>query len=714
MSLLSDPEFLVHSLRLNYLRNVDDPYGPRLISLNPSFSSNPYIVAASFADVDRWPELSAPSSPPLSEDEADGTRIRHASGFPGATGLRYTQTILGPSRTGFMGMRTGDRRSGSARRSTRYAKRDEERNDDPPKEAGGGISSQLGSLSSDGEDLSAADDEDDFDDVGDIDNSIDMDGDEFDTHSHLSPVNECSTIEGMSSDASPFQSEKPIDSYFEMVTPPPVKTEDQSSDDRSPENPGDIAPVAADSPLDDLFARQEIVLNRPAKSALSSFLASSNTTNPFSDLYSSISGRGVPTSAATTITIFFPHAREPAGKPMELNVRKDATMEEVLGFALWNYWEEDWQPRLGEKDESDDTLSAVGWVLRIAEDDGEVDEDFPPPDRTGKISKFNFDVYAVLEATPIQIQQNKVLESKIQRSPSRVATKVKKPEGLTVAGLTIPGSSGPGTSAILGSTLGNSLFSSSLGPSPSYGPQMFLRIRVLDTADAVHISTTIPVSATMYMQEALEMVCRKRKLQNAKEYALLLGDMSILIPLDRTVASLQGKSDLMLVKRSMLPRLGVDVGRMTGKTTDPNASIFKSMSDVPEAQYSLAGDYTSAYKKYTVYRKMPMLVGRHERTLAIDGAYIHIMPSSNKAKVVFESGKTSSYHINSIIACQQSAKSSSSFRFIVHRDGGNKRYEFEAESPILANEIVQIIRGLKTMLERSGTINKSRRSKQVG
>ena len=30
------------------------------------------------------------------------------------------------------------------------------------------------------------------------------------------------------------------------------------------------------------------------------------------------------------------------------------------------------------------------------------------------------------------------------------------------------------------------------------------------------------------------------------------------------------------------------------------------------------------------------------------------------------------------------------------------------------DEIVQIIRGLKTMLERSGTINKSRRSKHAG
>ncbi|EIM82166.1 uncharacterized protein STEHIDRAFT_65385 [Stereum hirsutum FP-91666 SS1] len=348
--------------------------------------------------------------------------------------------------------------------------------------------------------------------------------------------------------------------------------------------------------------------------------------------------------------------------------------------------------------------------MRIAEDDGEVDEDFPPPDRTGRIAKFGFDFYAVLEATATQVQQNKILEAKIQRDPSRVTTKVKKLDAPTPGGLaaTAPG---PGTSAIFGSNLGTSIFSTSFGPSPIYGPQMFLRIRVLDTADAVHISTTIPVSSTMYMQESLELVCRKRKLQNPKEYALLLGDMSILIPLDRTVASLQGKSDLMLVKRSMLPHLGVDLGKTTGKTTDPNASIFTRMSEVPESQP--AADYTAAYKKYVVFRKMPMLVGRHERVLAIDGAYIHIMPSSNKAKAVFDSGKTSSYHINSIVACQQSAKSSSSFRFTVHRDGGNKRYEFEADNAKTANEIVQIIRGMKIALDRSSTIVKSRRSRQV-
>lgn len=68
------------------------------------------------------------------------------------------------------------------------------------------------------------------------------------------------------------------------------------------------------------------------------------------------------------------------------------------------------------------------------------------------------------------------------------------------------------------------------------------------------------------------------------------------------------------------------------------ASIFTRMSEVPESQP--AADYTAAYKvrplthfrpkltslyqKYVVFRKMPMLVGRHERVLAIDGAYIHV------------------------------------------------------------------------------------------
>jgi hypothetical protein len=63
---------------------------------------------------------------------------------------------------------------------------------------------------------------------------------------------------------------------------------------------------------------------------------------------------------------------------MALGVRKDASVEEVLGFALWSYWEEGWLPRLDEDPNVlEEKLSAVGWVLKIAEEDGEVDGDFP-------------------------------------------------------------------------------------------------------------------------------------------------------------------------------------------------------------------------------------------------------------------------------------------------------------------------------------------------
>ncbi|KAG6330141.1 hypothetical protein ID866_8948 [Astraeus odoratus] len=125
------------------------------------------------------------------------------------------------------------------------------------------------------------------------------------------------------------------------------------------------------------------------------------------------------------------------------------------------------------------------------------------------------------------------------------------------------------------------------------------------------------------MQEALELLCRKRRLANPKDYALILNDPNILIPLDRTVASLEGKRELTLVKRSMLPQLGIEPESRSARTTDPNASIFKRISDVPEMQLSGATDYTAAYKRYIVYRKTPML-SRQERTFAIDGVYIHL------------------------------------------------------------------------------------------
>ncbi|KAJ6632578.1 stress-activated map kinase interacting protein 1-domain-containing protein, partial [Mycena sp. CBHHK59/15] len=311
------------------------------------------------------------------------------------------------------------------------------------------------------------------------------------------------------------------------------------------------------------FVRKKVapLPNRPQRSVLTALLVSSGeSTNSFAELYAAVSGREE--GASTNVQVYFPLACAPKGHAMDLNVRKDATVEEVIGFALWTYWEEGWLPKLDEGMENAVgeklvmRLSTVGWIMRIAEEDGEVDDDFPPPDQVGKVAKFNAEAYAmpaqgellhsilecsVLSTVPV-VQQNQLIESKIQRHPSRVtaAKKQDKPSALAlaVAGSTLPGS------GVFGSALGASVpFSTSLGPTSGHGPQILLCIKIEDTPDTVHIGTTIPVSAGMYMQEVLEHVCCKTNAGRPESYALLLANDNtcILIPLDRTVASLQGK-----------------------------------------------------------------------------------------------------------------------------------------------------------------------------
>ncbi|KAK2459608.1 hypothetical protein APHAL10511_008363 [Amanita phalloides] len=812
MALITDTDFLIHNLRLSYLREVEDPYGPRLISLDPSYASNPYVVAASLADCDRWPELSFPSSPQISEDEAE-----RPSGFPGAR-LKYTQTIMG-DKTGGIGIRVNGKRISTSKRMsgivnqaeqpsvlsttapvalTDEAQEGEEETtpanfpqlnvqiqaptameETPitkatqfvPRFAGAAEmearrrarlaarrmpapgseplpSKTDADFSSSEEDADVLDDS--SSDFGDQGASID-DADEFDpefaatrtaityesasdfvsdtstsmsnasvpmsfSHTNGRQRPRLSPVEESSNSRQRRTSRLSIDNSFVMVTAAPADNPrekyypprrlDAGAKAQSVPRKSTIPSVIQTPHLsvppsnssDLTFARKKVGSVTFTMSPLTAMMASSGSTNPFAELYAAVSGRGE--IAVTNVTVYFPHALESAGTPMALNVKKDATVEEVIGFALWTYWEEKWTPKLdeglsGEDDPKwDETLSTIRWVLRIAEIDGEVDDDFPPPDRMGKITRFNSEAYAIIEATPTQVEQNRVIFDKIHKRLDKLA---------------LPGPSAPSVAASVatGSAIGSVSGSSFLGPTTGLGPQILLKIRIAEHADAVHVATTIPVSAGMYLQEALELVCRKRKQMDPKDYALLLGDQSLLIPLDRTVASLQGKRELLLVKRSMLPQYGEDIVRGLGKTTDPNASIFKRMSETPEVQFT--PDYASAYKKYTIYRRMPMLVAKQERTLAIDGPYVNIMPS-NRAKAVFDTAKTTSHHIKSIVQCKQSTKMTSLFKLIL----SDRRYDFEAESPKAAAEIVSTINNLKNALERSGTVSRSRRSKQIG
>lgn len=206
--------------------------------------------------------------------------------------------------------------------------------------------------------------------------------------SRLSPVHENHTNEEKSTEVTPERASEAtdVDSYFEMVTPPitgnPAKVDPTKQHLTIPTT--HAMPVLHSPSSSSLFARCPVAQARAGKSALTAMLASENdeaSENPFTELYSAISGRSEPGSM--NVQVYFPHAQKPHGEPMKLNVRKDASMEEVLGFALWSYWEEGWLPKIdeglnGEEDPKwANMCSALGWIMRIAEDDGEVDEDFP-------------------------------------------------------------------------------------------------------------------------------------------------------------------------------------------------------------------------------------------------------------------------------------------------------------------------------------------------
>ena len=217
-----------------------------------------------------------------------------------------------------------------------------------------------------------------------------------------------------------------IDKNHEMLTPV-ISTSDNDEPAHKISRGGLPALRGPSKQLapDDLFIHKKVLPIKSQQSALSRMLNGGKSSNPFTETYASVSGRSAP--ASTVVSVYFPHAKRPAGKPMDLTISRDATVEEVIGFALWTYWEEGWLPKLDEglsgpsDPRWDDKVSACGWILRLAEDDGEVDDDFPrvffsatrccfiierifhlAPDRLGKIIKFNADAYVVLAASPAQ------------------------------------------------------------------------------------------------------------------------------------------------------------------------------------------------------------------------------------------------------------------------------------------------------------------------
>jgi len=212
------------------------------------------------------------------------------------------------------------------------------------------------------------------------------------------------------------------------------------------------------------------------------------------------------------------------------------------------------------------------------------------------------------------------------------------------------------------------------------------------------VVSTVKVTTNTYLADVLDTICRKRKEQlgDSKQWVLMLGDQDIIVPLDRTIESLQGSYNLRLAKKTDVAALVTAetrdrFGRLVNR--DPSASIFKRLSEPAQPKYISASDVTSLYKvsydgittlcdcrsnlfwqRFTVFRKHAMNIGRHERILAIDGEKLSILHPSH------EPGRTTTFHISKVHDCKPSKRMPNSFKLIVDIDRELKRYDFEAEN----------------------------------
>ncbi|XP_038638126.1 target of rapamycin complex 2 subunit MAPKAP1 isoform X4 [Scyliorhinus canicula] len=112
--------------------------------------------------------------------------------------------------------------------------------------------------------------------------------------------------------------------------------------------------------------------------------------NPFNE-YSKFDGKGhIGTTATKNIDVYLPmQTSQDKMQPMTVITMANARIQDLIGLLCWQYTSEGREPKLNE--------NVDVYCLHIAEDDGEVDGDFPPLDSNEPIHKFGFSTLALVE-----------------------------------------------------------------------------------------------------------------------------------------------------------------------------------------------------------------------------------------------------------------------------------------------------------------------------
>ncbi|KAH7160033.1 stress-activated map kinase interacting protein 1-domain-containing protein [Dactylonectria estremocensis] len=455
--------------------------------------------------------------------------------------------------------------------------------------------------------------------------------------------------------------------------------------------------------------------------------------------FAHFSGQG--TQGSIGVRIYAPFSKAPS-KPFQVLIRprvhdgqgaeRVVTVADLIGLSLYRYNEEKIDPPLPPK-----KLNINWWTLRMVEEGGEVDDDFPPFERTKPLTSFTtvnnasmrgggrmrsnstaYDDFALAAASEDEFLENKALTP--QEDEEEPASQEPVPEPPRVDEDSTPKNTpGPVNSFLAQRPRQNPIVTTTYRsnaapadvpqapastPNTSRGQQKLLRVHIMSSDVAPGQMVTLDVTTDTYLAEVLDMVCRKRQLDKANHVLKLPGSGAVVM-IDRPVSSIGNVSDLELYRRRFATDGPLTItgspGNSSPKMLPPTDSAMQKRSKKshmpvvgshPLAREALKQEELSNanYKKYTVWRKQPMrIVGMSERMLIIDGEYIHIMPASGGKVLHDGSGKTTTVHFSNVVGCKVPRKHPTNVKLVVYKATESKRYDFESRNAHEAGEIVE-------------------------
>ncbi|PHH84859.1 hypothetical protein CDD83_1256 [Cordyceps sp. RAO-2017] len=575
--------------------------------------------------------------------------------------------------------------------------------------------------------------EDDAED--DSDDGSDMSGD------YVESIDSASILDGVENpiNASPTQP---------VVGTPPRNFTRQSTirKSRAPTKPIVLEALPPPRPLSTL---RPLSVAQPQSLLSAALKAKQHKSSVPFQKFAHFSGQG--TQGSFNIRIYAPFSKTP-DKPFEVLIRprvhdgqgaeRIVTVADLIGLSLYRYNEEKREPPVAPT-----KRNINWWTLRMVEEGGEVDDDFPAFERTKQLAAFTtvnnasargggrlrsnstvFDDFALVPAADEEFEENKALtpqedggeeeEEEQQQQPPLPPPPPPPPRdesaaartGLVQAQNVLPAEARPRLNPIVTTTyrpnmsLADTPQAPAAAPSTARGQQKLLRIHIMSADVAPGQMVTVDVTTDTYLAEVLDLVCRKRQLDKANHVLKLPGSGAVVM-IDRPVSSIGNVSDLELYRR----RFATD-GPLS-MTGSPSSSSPKMMSLAdgqhtgqkrghkkgpilgphPLARETLKQDELGSanYKKYTVWRKQPMrIVGMSERILVIDGEYIHIVPASGGKPVHDGGGKTTTVHFSNVIGCKVPRKHPTNVKLVIYKATESKRYDFEARGTDEAAEIV--------------------------